>query len=246
MEIENKEQSTVALQAVEADAYLSLIERVARDPNADISKLEKMIDLQERVMNRNAEQAFNSAYAQMQSEMPVITERGEIKVGNDVRSKYGLLEDINEAIKPVLQKYGFGISFRINQSEGRIKVTAILSHRDGHSEKTEFETSSDTSGSKNAVQAQGSAVSYGKRYTLCALLNISTRGEDDDGQSFTQVIPLDAAVQIDELITSSGASKQKFLEHMKVESVRDIRSGDYLKAITALNSYKKKKEGEKK
>jgi hypothetical protein len=38
----------------------------------------------------------------------------------------------------------------------------------------------DTSGSKTSVQGIGSTVSYGKRYTLCALLNIST-GDDTDG-----------------------------------------------------------------
>ena len=38
----------------------------------------------------------------------------------------------------------------------------------------------DTSGSKNGVQAVGSTVSYGKRYAICALLNIST-GDDTDG-----------------------------------------------------------------
>jgi len=41
----------------------------------------------------------------------------------------------------------------------------------------------DNSGSKNAVQAVGSSVSYGKRYVMAALLNITTRGEDDDGNA---------------------------------------------------------------
>ena len=39
----------------------------------------------------------------------------------------------------------------------------------------------DTSGSKNGVQAVASSVSYGKRYTAGLLLNITTTGEDDDG-----------------------------------------------------------------
>lgn len=37
----------------------------------------------------------------------------------------------------------------------------------------------DLSGDKNSIQAVGSSVSYGKRYTACALLNITSRGEDD-------------------------------------------------------------------
>jgi hypothetical protein len=41
----------------------------------------------------------------------------------------------------------------------------------------------DTSGSKNNVQAVGSSTSYGKRYTATLLLNIRTKGEDDDGHA---------------------------------------------------------------
>ncbi|WP_340146807.1 ERF family protein [Halomonas sp. PA16-9] len=43
----------------------------------------------------------------------------------------------------------------------------------------------DISGNKNAVQAFGSSTSYGKRYVLSALLNI-TRGQDDNGKPSTK------------------------------------------------------------
>ena len=40
----------------------------------------------------------------------------------------------------------------------------------------------DTTGSKNAVQAVGSSTAYGKRYVMEALLNLTSRGQDDDGK----------------------------------------------------------------
>jgi hypothetical protein len=40
----------------------------------------------------------------------------------------------------------------------------------------------DTSGSKNPVQAVGSSTAYGKRYVMEALLNLTSRGVDDDGK----------------------------------------------------------------
>ncbi|MNE66080.1 ERF superfamily protein [compost metagenome] len=58
----------------------------------------------------------------------------------------------------------------------------MLSHRDGHRETTSILLPADATGSKNAVQAVASSVSYGKRYTAGALLNFTTTGEDDDGQ----------------------------------------------------------------
>src|SRR6185295_6009416 len=51
---------------------------------------------------------------------------------------------------------------------------------DGHERTSEFLADADTSGSKNAIQARGSAVSYGHRYTTKDLLNITTREAADD------------------------------------------------------------------
>lgn len=161
---------------VETTALISVIERIALSPDADIAKLEKMLDMQERVLDRNAKQAFTSALAEMQVKLPRIEENG--KGHNSV--KYALLEDINDKIRPILHDHGFAITFRVNHQEKGIHVTTVLSHRDGHSEETTIVLPADTSGSKNAVQAIGSTISYGKRYGICALLNIST-GDDTDG-----------------------------------------------------------------
>jgi hypothetical protein len=119
----------------------------------------------------------------------VIDERGGIKnTAGTVQSTYAKWEDINDAIRPVLHEHGFALSFRVKRVENAISVTGILSHEDGHSEETTLELPSDTSGSKNAVQAVGSSLSYGKRYTAMALLNITSRApmdRDDDGLADT-------------------------------------------------------------
>ena len=41
------------------DPMLQMIERVALDPNADVSKLEKLIELSERVSDRQAKADFD-------------------------------------------------------------------------------------------------------------------------------------------------------------------------------------------
>lgn len=180
--VEKQEQ----LPAVSAEhtALLSMIERVCTDPSADISKLEKMLDMQERILNRNAEQAFAADFAAMQCELPRIARNGKIEIKKDGRiiqsTAFAKLEDINDGIRPTLQKYGFGVSFSVEQGQGGITVTAKLLHRLGHSEKTSITLPIDNSGSKNSVQGNGSTISYGKRYSICALLNIST-GDDTDG-----------------------------------------------------------------
>lgn len=165
-------------------AIIQVIERAAMNPAVDIDKMERLLQMQERIMEREAKAAFDEAFAAMQPELPIIEEHGGIKDRSDkVQSTYALWEDINEAIKPVLAKYGFGISFRTGAKDGKILVTGVLAHRLGHREETSMELPSDTSGSKNAVQAVGSSTSYGKRYTAQALLNLTSRGEDDDGKA---------------------------------------------------------------
>lgn len=166
----------------ETSAVLAMVERVAQTPDVDVGKLEKMLDMQERILNRNAMVSFNAAMAEMQSDIPTIEKSGAIVVNGQERSRYARFEDIMRVVKPVMQRHGFAVSFRTQTGEGFVKITGVLMHKDGHREETDMQLPIDSSGSKNTVQAIGSSTAYGKRYVLCALLNIATGDEDDDGQ----------------------------------------------------------------
>lgn len=165
------------------DEHVSMFERLAKDPTVPVEKLERLIELQRSILRDNAKAEFDAAFAQMQGEIPIITERGEIAVNGQVRSKYARLEDILEVVRPILSRHGFAIRHRNEFSENRLKIIGILSHRSGHSEQDEFEAKADVSGSKNDIQALGSTRSYGQRYTTISLLGIATKGEDDDGRA---------------------------------------------------------------
>jgi hypothetical protein len=192
----SNEISTTSQEA----ALMAVIERVAMSEGADISKLEKMLDMQERVLNRNAAQSYSADMAVMQSEMPRV-----YKLAQSHNSTYARLEDINDAIRPTLQKFGFCVTFRISQPDDKsVVVTAVCSHKLGHSEEASLKMPIDTSGSKSSVQGIGSTVSYGKRYTLCALLNIST-GDDTDGKDLgrNQSLPTPKQTITDERLSKA-------------------------------------------
>lgn len=176
-------QENAPVSTSEVASVVSMIERAAVNPLVDIDKMERLLEMQERILNRQAEAVFTAALADLQSDLPAIKERGSIKdrAGN-VQSTYALWEDINDAIKPVLQRHGFALSFRTDFTNG-ISVTGVLSHKCGHREQTSIVLPADTSGSKNSVQSIGSSVSYGKRYAAGALLNLTSHGEDDDGKA---------------------------------------------------------------
>lgn len=217
--IVERQESAVVIQA-ESATILQVIQRAAADPQCDIEKMERLMQMHERFQSRQAEQQYAEALAAMQQELPSIAERGD--AAN--RYTYALWEDINEALKPILAKHGFALSFRIPRNEKGVEVEGVLSHRAGHSERTSILLPADTSGNKNAVQAVASSVSYGKRYTAGALLNFTTHGEDDDAFSAVQQPALDQQVVIDILERIDEAKDKDELSAIWKAAVGVLRS----------------------
>lgn len=106
-ELAIKNEAEVVTVTDMAGGLLDVIARAARDPNVDIDKMERLLEMQERVHARNAKAAYYSALADMQPNLPAIIERGGIKdrTGN-IQSTYALWEDINDVIKPILSASG--------------------------------------------------------------------------------------------------------------------------------------------
>ena len=224
-------------------ALVQMIERAASNPAVDIDKMERLLEMHERVTIRQAKTAYSSALAEMQPNLPVISERGRIVVpgkgDKDGHSTpYAKWEDINDAIRPLLAEHGFALSFRTGVEGGKPTVTGVLSHRDGHSERTTIILPYDGSGSKNDVQAVGSSTSYGKRYTAIALLNITTRGEDDDGRrgGAPEMINEDQRADLVALMDEVGADRTKFLNFLKIEGLHELPAKRFQEAVKALEA----------
>lgn len=163
------------------NSILAVISRAAADPTCDIEKMERLLAMHERMQAKTAEAAFNTGMAQMQCEIPTVFESAvNLHSGNS----YATLDDITRIVKPIMQQHGFAITFKVENLEKAISVTGILMHRDGHREETTMTLPADIGKGRNEVQAVGSSTTYGKRYVMCALLNITTsEARDDDAQS---------------------------------------------------------------
>lgn len=231
----------------DAASLMAVLTRAASDPNTDADKLERLMAMYERISAARAKAAFDAALSLMQPHLPVVDRRGKITIkekGTETvrqSTPYALFEDINKAVGPILAAHGFAISFRTS-AEAKVKVTAILSHREGHREETSLELMHDSTGSKNSVQAIGSSVSYGKRYTMCALLNITTQGDDDDAHT-AGVVSEEQLKTLEKLVQETGTDLPKFLNFMGAESLAQIPGAQFQKAKHALEQ---KKRGAKK
>lgn len=174
------QEQTSEVASIEG-GILAVIANACRDPSVDVEKMERLLAMQERVQVRNAEIAFSQAMASMQPQLPVIKKNGQIVHKGQVISEFAEWPDIKKAISPVLEQHGFSLSFKPGNADTKPCVTAVLRHCEGHKEEATLELPLDTSGAKNAVQAVGSSLTYGKRYAAVLLLDILVEGEDDDG-----------------------------------------------------------------
>lgn len=202
----------------EGVGIVQMFERLARDPGVDVAKLERLIAMQERVMRHTAKAAFDGAFARLQPALPEINERGQILVKGLLRSTYAKLEDIHAAIKPVLAEHGFALRHRTEwptEKPGVIRIVGILSHEQGHSEESCFEAPMDKSDYRTDIQSMGSTVSYGRRYTTLDLLNITTRGLDNDGQATGAALP-PAPPGYQDWLTDMTAKADEGIEALRV------------------------------
>lgn len=237
------ETAAAAPARTDSAALISVIERVAANPEIDIERMERLFAMHQQMQAAEAQRAYAAALSEMQARIPDIPKRGEIRVRGVLQSTYALWEDVNAAIRPLMQRFGFSISFRTAQDAGNITVMAVLAHRDGHSEQTSITLPHDTSGSKNAVQALGSSLSYGKRYTAGELLNITTRGEDDDGVAGgAQTITDEQAATIRRLVEETGSDMAKFLAYGGIERLEDMPQASFNDAHRMLKAKAAKQE----
>lgn len=233
----------------QSDTLLAAVIRAASDPAVDVDKMERLMAMAERLEARNARTAYYAEMALMKPELPVINRRGRIEIrakdnkgertGDLIQSTgYAYWEDIDEKITPILASHGFSLTFRPGVAQdGKITVTGILTHRGGHSEEATITLPHDSSGSKNPVQAVGSSTSYGKRYAATMLLNIRTKGEDDDGAGTDPDKTIDESqmAEIQGMMDQANADPEKFCKFMGIDALKHMRVIDLGKAREALN-----------
>ena len=223
-------------QSYRADApMISMIERIAMDPNIPLDRLEKMLDMKERMEDRaredeerQAKKAYFAAMSKCQSELPVVIKNR----GNDhTKSRYADLAAIEEQAMPTIHKHGFAVSFQPDgyNNKGELRIVWEISHAEGHSRNGVGEIPVDGAGAqgkvnKTGTQAFGSTATYGRRYLLCMLFNIST-GDDTDGNNQpVKRDPINAA-QRDELlalIDQAGMNIAVWCQFYKVNAVQDL------------------------
>lgn len=231
------EPSPAQLPSLPSITPMEMLSR-ALDRGADLTVLEKLMDLQERYEKNEARKAFDDAVASAKAQIkPVVKNR----TGNN--SKYADLSAYAKEVDPILAKFGLSYRYRSRQDDA-IYITCILSHREGHCEETTLAGGADATGSKNAIQAIGSTVEYLKRYTLTLALGLSAAEADDDGQAAGGDEPItdEQRDELQALLESTGSDAAKFCEYIKVDALSDIRRSKFEAAKKIIITKAKQKK----
>ena len=225
---QNTQVSTVATPSV--------LLQMAMDQGADLDKLERLMELQQKWEDNEAKKAFTVAMASFRATCPEI-----VKDKKGHNSKYASLAHSLKVIKPHLSNHGLSHSWKTKQDpNGLITVTCFVTHELGYQEETSMSANADTSGSKNSIQAMGSTVSYLERYTLYALLGLASTDQDDDGQTAQPLITENDVLNLIALMEEVKANKAQFLKYMKVENLESIPLNQLARATNALESKRAK------
>lgn len=217
-----------------ADPMVSMIERVAMDPNLPIERLTALMDMRERQMNKEAEQVFNRAFAEAMAEMPDVKRTGNNK---HLGVRYSTLDDLIHATRPVLSRHGLSLNWQSAIDGQNITVTAIVRHAQGHSIQTTLSGPRDNGKTMNALQGGGSTETYLKRYTGFAILGLSSGDEsDDDGQTANSASTVSAEqfIALRNRAAEAGVDEAKICLSAKVSDLHQFPASHFQSTMNRL------------
>ena len=206
----------------DVDPILVMIQSAARDPDADVDKMERLMAMYERQQEKRAEAGFNSAMSAVQKETGRISADA---TNPQTRSKYATYAALDRALRPVYSKHGISLSFDTGDTDKpeMVRVVCHVSHEAGHTRTYHADIPADGKGAKgNAVMtsthATGSAMSYGMRYLLKLIFNVAIGEDDDDGNTASvETIDQGQVADIESLIEELGdkVDKHAFSEYLR-------------------------------
>ncbi len=246
----HKESAAVAEQAGGAVTPMQLLQ-IAMDKGADLDRLEKLMDMQDRWEKNEARKEYVAAMAGFKADPPQIIKNMHISYTTDKGTTAydsASLDQVSGVIGKALAEHGISHRWHTDQpGNGQITVTCILTHDKGHSESTSLSASPDQSGGKNNIQAVGSTITYLQRYTLLAATGMAAKGQDDDGRTSEGAKTLDenqiehVEALLQGLIERAPTNEAKFYDYIskvakaEITSPKEIPQRLYAKAIQTLN-----------
>ncbi len=189
----------------------------------NVSALESLVGLYDRMQAKNAEKDFAVAFNRLMAEMPPIQATKPVP-NNDgtVRYRFAPLEEIEAIVRPVALRNGFSYSFSEGPSEnGRITKICTVQHSSGHHKSHSFTVRTSAPPKANDSQADGSTHSYAKRGAFSDAFSIIV-DHDDDARVIGAPIGKALADDLEARVKACGADREAFLKYAGANSFAEI------------------------
>ena len=234
---------TVATTEAPALNLISVIERVAMNPDADIEKMKALLVMKREEEAIMAKRSLNSAMSLIQQDTQVIAANAD---NPHTKSKYATLAAFDRLLRPVYTKHGMDVGFETGDPiEGFVNLVCVVSHIDGGERRASLPIPVVTHGAKGGdvmtpTHATVSAVSYGKRTLLGMVFNVAVDKDDDGNQAGFE--PL-SGEELDELLAIcdtkglTDAQREKFCSIHDVKAFAEISRAHFKAAKIALNQF---------
>jgi hypothetical protein len=228
--------------STEGGGLLAMIERLALNPQLNMDVFDRLLAARRSEEDRAAERAFNVAMSNAKGELTPILKTHDVdftgKSGTRTKYRYESFADVAKVVDPVFQRHGLHYRFVVAQQADLVRVTCIVSHIDGHSERNPLEGKVDigTTG-MSWTQALGSALSYLQRYSLRAAIGLAA-GVDDDGKAAGGSSPkIDAsqANELQRLFDETGRSQAMVMRLVGVDDIGDMTLDQFTRAKEVLS-----------
>ena len=217
-------------------ALMRLIERAATSPDFDVDKLQKLLDVKTQWEATEARKAYIAAVSAFKSEPLTIEKKKAVSFGTNKTSyHHATLDHVCAVVVPALASHGLSHRWETEQLDGGlIRVSCVLTHILGHSERVTMQSGADASGSKNPIQAIASATTYLARYTLLMITGLATSDMDDDARKNADFVTTEQADELQELVESVGADKPRFFQFCGADTYATIPAAKFAPAKAFL------------
>ncbi len=190
---------------------------------------------------RIASDQFGHALATFQGVCPQIKKNRQIDLGGGKGPMFASLDDIMREIQPHLTACGIAVTFSAGMTDGG-QMRAVCTVRHGrHSEQSEVTLPVPSQMRVNDTQKMGAALSYAKRYALCAALNIIVTDEDVDAAGMVETISEEQIDTLNQWIQTTNTDIDRFLKWLEIDKLANMSVKQFPQALAELKRKASKK-----
>ena len=153
--------------------------------------------------------SLSAALAAFQADLPTIAKDKSADAGK-YKYSFADLSDVSEVVLPLLGKHGLAWSTRPTLQDGAFALHYQLLHEGGESIDGVYPLP----GANTPAQQLGGAITYARRYALCAVTGVAPGGDDTDaapvgaatGADVAKTAPADWLKRVEGISTKDAAN----------------------------------------